>query len=274
MWMTRARIFYAGLLGSPSVRRLGAWTLYFTCDAPLRLALANGEGVAGPWQEGLLAVVPPYRAHRVASAGRRLPDVLIEPESIDLHRLADPLGPLLRAGGAVFDATHPMADGLLHRLRAAHDRVAASPGPLGESDADFDALVFGAPLPLRPMDPRIARALARLEQPEGATLSAQCLADEQNLSFSRFVHLFSAEVGVPLRTFRSWKRARHWLRYVTRDAKLTEMALHTGYPDSAHFSRSIRQVFGLQPKEVLAGSKHLALHGDANAEPRPARRTR
>ena len=51
------------------------------------------------------------------------------------------------------------------------------------------------------------------------------------------------------------------LKYVTQDANLTEIAHHAGYPDSAHFSRSIRQVFGLQPKEVMAGSRRLAMHG-------------
>ena len=33
----------------------------------------------------------------------------------------------------------------------------------------------------------------------------------------------------------------------------------------AHCSRSIRRVFGLQPKDVMAGSRRLALHADAQA---------
>jgi len=71
-------------LGRASVRRLGAWTLYFTSDAPLRVALVNGSGGSEPWRDGDLAIVPPHTRHRVESAGRRLPDVLLEPESIDI----------------------------------------------------------------------------------------------------------------------------------------------------------------------------------------------
>lgn len=274
MWITPARIFYAGLLGAPSVRRLGAWTLYFTSDAPLRVALVNGSGGSEPWGDGELAIVPPYTGHRVESAGRRLPDVLIEPESIDIDRLGEPLGSLLRARGGVFDAAHPMAARLLDRLRDAHDTLASWSEPLRAVDADFDTLVFGAPLPARALDPRIARVLALLEEADTSSLSGERLADEVHLSFSRFVHLFKEEVGVPLRTFRSWKRARSWLRYVTQDTNLTEIAHHTGYPDSAHFSRSIRQVFGLQPKDVMAGCRRLALHGDAQGTAGQARKHR
>ena len=100
-----------------------------------------------------------------------------------------------------------------------------------------------------------------LEEADAAPVSAQALTSHVNLSFSRFVHLFKEQVGVPLRTFRSWKRARSVLQYVRQDVNLTQIAQHTGYPDSAHFSRSIREVFGLQPREVMAGSRRIALHG-------------
>jgi AraC-like DNA-binding protein len=274
MWITPARIFYAGLLGSPSVRRLGAWTIYFTCDAPLRLALVEGPEGIERWQEGELAIVPPYRQHRVGSQGRRLPDVLIEPESIDTGRLEDPLRDLLRGDGGVFNASHLGAARLLSRLREAHDRLASGAGPLPTEDADFDKLVFGGPLPLRSLDPRIARVLALLAEPDASTISAESMADAVHLSFFRFVHLFKDEVGVPLRTFRSWKRARNWLRYVTQGSNLTEIAHHTGYPDSAHFSRSIRQFFGQQPKDVMAGSRRLALHGERQVAAGQGRKAR
>jgi transcriptional regulator GlxA family with amidase domain len=65
---------------------------------------------------------------------------------------------------------------------------------------------------------------------------------------------------VPLRTFRNWKRARSLLNYVTQDANLADIAQQTGYPDAAHFSHSIRRVFGLQPREMFAGSRRLSLH--------------
>jgi len=51
------------------------------------------------------------------------------------------------------------------------------------------------------------------------------------------------------------------LYYVTQDGNLANIALDVGYPDSTHFSHSIRQVFGLTPRSMFAGSRKLALYG-------------
>lgn len=256
MWITPGRVFYGGLLGAPTLRRLGSWTLYFSVDATLRLSL-EGDGEAR-WQEGRLAVVPPYRPHRLMSVARHVCDILVEPETIAAADLDDPLRTALQLAGMLDSAREFAA--LLDRLLAAHARLAAQVDPLPSDDAAFDALVFGQRLPRPARDPRIAAALRTLQDDEGLDTSAQQLADRAGLSFHRFVHLFSAEAGVPLRTLRSWKRARGWLAHVTERSNLTEIALRIGYPDSAHFSRSARQVFGLQPKEMMAGCRRLALH--------------
>ena len=78
---------------------------------------------------------------------------------------------------------------------------------------------------------------------------------------SRFLHLFKAEVGVPFRSFRTWQRARSVLHFVTQTANLATIALDVGYPDSTHFSHSIRQVFGLTPKSIFEGCRKLELYG-------------
>ena len=50
---------------------------------------------------------------------------------------------------------------------------------------------------------------------------------------------------------------------VPADASLTDIALTAGYPDSTHFSHSIRQFYGLKPSDILAGSRRIALHDAA-----------
>ena len=261
MWITPGRIFYSGLLGGASLRRLGAWTLYFSLDVPFRAAFEAGEG-SDSWRQGHLAIVPPYQPHRLTTTSRHISDVLIEPETIDVSAWRETLGfdDLAATRGGVWDS-RPEVERLLRRLGEAQERLSQRAAALPTDDAAFDRFVFDAELPRATIDPRIARALALLEQAGAATLGAEALAAEVQLSFSRFVHLFKAEVGVPLRTFRSWKRARSWLNYVTQHTSLTDIALDTGYPDSAHFSRSVRQVFGMQPRDVVAGSRRLALHG-------------
>ena len=257
MWITPGRVFYGGPLGAPTLRRLGSWTLYFSCDTTLRLSIEAGGDAR--WHEGRLAVVPPYRSHRLASAARHVCDILIEPETIDAPGLDDPLRAVLQGEG-MLDTAQPVFGELLERLCVAHERLASQVDLLPADDVAFDALVFGTTVPKPALDPRIIAALETLEDDGNLGASAQELADRARLSFHRFLHLFSNEVGVPLRTFRSWKRARGWLKHVTEETNLTDIALRIGYADSAHFSRSVRQVFGLQPKEFIAGCRRLALH--------------
>jgi AraC-like DNA-binding protein len=260
MWITPGRVFYSGLLGAPSTRRLGGWIVYFSADVPFSLCIGSHAPAKELWPLGTVAIVPPYQPHIVVSAVRHLSNIILEPESVDSSRLAGPLGTLLRGGGGVFDGRHPQATALRVMLGDARDRLGRVPGPLAADDGALDRFVFGAPLPKPDLDARIAKVVELLDDGGEAELSAHMLAAAAQLSFSRFVHLFKQEVGVPLRTFRSWKRARSLLHLVTQDdTSLTEIAQRTGYPDSTHFSHSIRQVFGLQPKELMAGSRRITL---------------
>ena len=62
------------------------------------------------------------------------------------------------------------------------------------------------------------------DDPAQLTTAQDCAA-QVGLSFSRFLHLFKAEVGTPFRSFRTWKRARSLLHYVNREANLARVTL-------------------------------------------------
>jgi AraC-like DNA-binding protein len=133
-------------------------------------------------------------------------------------------------------------------------------------DLDFDLAVFGAKLPTRKIDQRILFVLGRIKEDPSAPAVAEEYANMVNLSFSRFLHLFKQEVGAPFRSFRTWKRARNLLNYVVNhNNNLLYVALGTGYPDSTHFSHTIRRVYGLKPSEIFAGSRRLAVYGQPAA---------
>ena len=248
MWITPGRVFYAGLLGELSQRTMGGWLLYATLGAPLRLSVSDQ-----PWQSGDLALAPPYQPHRVACDERLVCGVVIEPETVATEGL-----PAWMQGPA--GVRHDPA--LLQRLREGHAWLRAQ-GPAPQlCAAGFDQRFFGHDLPARAMDARIARVLAALADDPSLPHMAEHCAASVGLSFSRFLHLFKQETGVSFRSLRSWKRARSLLHHVTRQTNLTDVALDTGYPDSTHFSHSIRQVYGLKPRDLFAGSRALTVLGD------------
>ncbi len=246
MWLTPQRVFYAGLLGATAQRNLGGHGLYVSpSGAPLRVRIGDGA-----WQQGELVVVPPQVPHQVATEQRTILNLLIESESVAPDGLPD----FLRACGPV------EAPAFAQRVRSVHGRLLAASGRESFAGFDFDALFFGRPLPARVLDARIRQVVERIVADPALPASAEDCAAAVNLSFSRFLHLFKQETGVPFRAFRAWKRARSLLRHVRQRTTLTDIALDTGYPDSTHFSHSIRQVYGLRPSDILAGSRRLALH--------------
>ena len=102
------------------------------------------------------------------------------------------------------------------------------------------------------LDPRVQRALAQLAEIE-RTPSA--VASDVGLSTSRMTHLFTAEVGVPLRRYLLWQRLVRGMTSVLTGAPVTEAAHEAGFSDHAHLTRTARQLLGRAPSEVARRSR-------------------
>lgn len=248
------RVVYAGLLGAPTVREFGCLTVYVARGRPISICRPGGD-----WEQAELAVVQPYTAHRVLTPDRMIGVLMIEPESVDLGRLPR----FLQPGESFTIADSALAFGFQSTL------LGLIRGDFGRdlTGVDIDLLFFGRVLERRAIDARIAAIAERIRREPHVPLPAEESARLSGLSFSRFLHLFKAEVGATFRGFRAWKRARAFLRYANGAPSLTDVALEIGYPDSTHFSHSIRQVYGLRPKDIFAGSRDLAIvrQGDGHA---------
>lgn len=229
------RMLYVGpLRRSLAPRLLGGCSIYV---APRDFEIAIG---AGPRRASRFAVVPPHCGHWISPPEGSIWNLLIEPESTT------------GAAMAGLSKTHP--DDLLDSLAAACQRLAASDGFTSQT---LDGLIFGRALPVRPLDPRCATMIAALNA--DPSLCADDCSRAVDLSTSRFLHLFKQETGIPFRAFRMWKRARRFMDQATGESSLTEVAMSLGYPDSSHFSHSIRRTFGMGPSLLRAGARGLCV---------------
>ncbi|MBI5262982.1 MAG: helix-turn-helix transcriptional regulator [Bradyrhizobium sp.] len=250
MLITPERVFYAGLLGRPRERCSGAVHIYVAIREGLRLTTAGGQEVRCE-----LAIVPPNLRHTIMSEYRSVLSVLVEPESI-------------RAGAGehlVGRMTGPQRESFVHRIRSVYEEFRRSGCPGGITTADFDTLCFGEPLPRRVLDPRVVRAIEKIGRFSGEPVTADSCAADAGLSASRFLHLFKEETGISFRSFRAWKRARHLLHFANQDLNLAHLAQDIGYPDSTHFSHSIRRFYGLKPRAIFMGSRDLAIYRSGQA---------
>ena len=243
MLISPERVFYAGLLGRPRQRISGDYNFYASLQGELTIV----EG--GSKRAGEFAALPPYAAHCIASEFPFVICVVVEPETVEpraMQRLVSRLG---GSDGAIFAA----------RARAAYQELRRERRD-GFTTAEFDRLLFGEVVPERKVDARVRRVAALLSNFSGSRTSAADCATVVGLSRSRLLHLFKDETGVPFREYRAWKRARHLLHFVNEDFNLAHLAQDMGYPDSTHFSHSIRRFYGLKPRAIFSGSRDLAIY--------------
>jgi AraC-like DNA-binding protein len=247
------RVFYAGLLGRPSERCPGAFHVYVALKGGLWLSTADGRET----YDDLVAVAPNVR-HTIASDYRSAICIVIEPESVRDGAFGEWERRLSGEERAFF----------AHRIRAAYEQLRSRIWRADMTSAEFDRMCFGEALPRRVLDPRVVRSIAQMTRFSGEPVTAASCAAQAGLSASRFLHLFKEQTGISFRSFRAWKRARHLLHFANQDLNLAHLAQDIGYPDSTHFSHSIRRFYGLKPRAIFSGSRDLAIYrGGQAAEP-------
>lgn len=187
---------------------------------------------AGQWtvenehglQCGTRLVLPSFQSHAVRGVPLRGCTVWIEPSHVDLQKLQAQLPSL---------PCDPQA--LLPCL---------------------SALVARAPL-----DRRLQAALSALDARLPERVAAPAIAAAAHLSESQLHRRFQQDLAVSLRGLVLWRRLRQALVQVIEGHSLTTSAHAAGFADLAHFSRSLRRMFGVQAGH-LAGLHLQHYRGD------------
>jgi AraC-like DNA-binding protein len=113
--------------------------------------------------------------------------------------------------------------------------------------------------PERRIDPRLTRALEAL----GANgLSVAEAAAQVGLSESRLTHLMTESIGAPPRSWRAWLRLQRALgEALFGPANLTDAAHRAGFADSAHLTRTCKQLTGVRPAQMLPKTVYVSEDG-------------
>jgi AraC-like DNA-binding protein len=106
----------------------------------------------------------------------------------------------------------------------------------------------------RRIHPAVRRALHALRDriADFDDTSLAELAQLGRLSPSRFMHVFTESVGVPLRPYVRWLRLQRAAAELTAGNSITEAAHAAGFADAAHLTRTFRQMLGATPSEIAA----------------------
>lgn len=101
------------------------------------------------------------------------------------------------------------------------------------------------------MDDRIFNSIQLIHTKLEEKLSLSDIARTVHLSESRFAHLFKEELGVPFRKFVRWKRLKEAGQLILEGHSFTKACLRAGFVDSAHFTKSCQEMFGIAPSKVI-----------------------
>ncbi len=197
----------------------------------------TGESIHGP-----VAVIDPDRVHAVHARRDHALLVFIEPESTVGAALRE-RGPVSPLGGG-----HPVSEviGTLDpdnwsRADEAVRRVLGAAGVIEQPK----------PVPWW-RHPAVDEALVRIPgELDDGPLDVSKLAATIGLSASRLTHVFSEEIGIPLRSYAKWLRLVHATERLADGDSITAAAHAAGFADGPHFTRSFKEMFGLAPSEVM-----------------------
>jgi AraC-like DNA-binding protein len=89
----------------------------------------------------------------------------------------------------------------------------------------------------RPLDTR-ATSLMQLSRVAG-------------LSPSRFAHVFTESMGVPVRPYKRWLRLQRAARELVTGRSVTHAAHVAGFADAAHLTRTFRRMVGATPRVLV-----------------------
>ena len=209
----------------------------------------------GGTQSGIAGVLTgPDVEHGIDARGCEVLLVFLEPESAAgtalTRALTRRVRPITRRERTriVQEGADPMEVMSSTGTRWTSNLVAILGGNAGGSTGDPSDPPSIAPKRVHPSVKRSLGHLRSLSDPTDASLEK--LAGKVRLSPSRFMHVFTQSIGIPLRPYVAWLKLQRASAAIAGGISITEAALAAGFADSAHMTRSFRQMLGVTPSEL------------------------
>ena len=210
--VSRTRAAYIGPGLDLAPHRNAAATVAIALEQPFALRLPS-DGDA-PWRPTDFAIIPPGALHHLVASGPMM--------FIYLDALSDDHATLRRAGLA----------------RA--DRPSLEPVIRWPERQTVESACEAIGIPRRLGDRRLAHVVRAIDLNPEAFVRIEDAAELASLSTSRFRHVFRAEVGMPFRRYRLWRRMACVVRCLSEGSSLTDAALSAGFSSSAHLSSAFK----------------------------------
>ena len=110
------------------------------------------------------------------------------------------------------------------------------------------------------LDDRIVNLLDMLAHCSCDDHSIEEYADKLCLSPSRLSHLFSEEVGIPLKKYLSLHQLERAFENILNGESITEAAMEAGFDSPSHFAFTVKRMMGLPARNTVKNSEFLKVY--------------
>jgi AraC-like DNA-binding protein len=232
-------LLYCGPIGPTELHAHHAFQIVVHDGTPC-IREASGEPIHGP-----IAVVEPDQPHVISSGQDHAVVVFVEPQS--------------NAGIALRHRTVP-TESSGHPVSAVIGELLPDNWSRAEEAVRRTLSSVGVPDGSAPMrwwrHPAVDEAIVRMpDLIEADRVDVDELASAIGVSTSRLTHVFSSEVGLPLRSYARWLRLVRAAEHLADGRNIIEAAHEAGFADSAHLSRTFKEMFGLAPSELTKAGR-------------------
>lgn len=239
--ITQTGALYIGAALDTSTHALHSYKIYIAIRGTFDLHLTNRTILSSCEA----ALISPDRPHRVQSRGAALCVFYLIPETEEGRRISR-----FFHGRDAASLPAGTAAALLPRLRS-YLNNGCSVEEAGEASHELFNVLAPRAGTVEYQDKRVILALEYMNSNLSDRITVADVAAMVALSPSRLEHLFRHHVGIPIRRYLLWARVREALKLMVHDSPLTQVAQAAGFFDSAHFSRTFRQMIGVAPSMLL-----------------------
>lgn len=107
------------------------------------------------------------------------------------------------------------------------------------------------------IDDRVKKVLSFINTVEEKKITIKSLANHVSLSESRLQHLFKSQIGMSIKKFLQWKRLVDGIHIIANGKDFTYAAHEAGFSDSAHMSRTFKEMFGINLFDLFHSSRSV-----------------
>ena len=252
LWKTHA--LFIGRLPEFGPRRQAAAALCIGLEDDIEISADEQS-----WFRCRTALTGPEIHHAIRFGGKPCALIFLEPNTADYARIRSTNAQREQAGIFTALAQEAYLLDFLREVNRCENAVAL------QDVLNSFSLGANDPVPQQLPDARMQKIALQVARESADNIPIAELAQSLAMSVSSLEHLFKKEIGVPIRMFRIWFRLKAAVLYLKEGLSLTDAALRAGFYDSAHFTRTFKDVFGLPPSEIFNAHRRLQWHVAADA---------